>query len=169
MTEQLIHDPVLRQSYRFTRAPDALLMDNYVEPGGGVTPHIHPTMEERFEVVSGRAEILSGRTWVKAGPGDVVVVRPGTRHAFRNRGDEVAHVRCEASPPETLQEFLTEVAELSQDGGINRRGMPTSLGAFKRVIVIARRHRDMVELLFPPAPPRPLQKLLFSFVGRGQA
>lgn len=169
MTEELIHDPALRQRYRFTRTPDALVMDNYIEPGGGVTPHIHPTMEERFEVVSGRARILSGRKWITAEPGDVVVVPPGTRHAFRNGGDEVAHVRCEATPPETLQEFLEEVAELSRDGGISPRGVPTSFGALKRAIVIARRHRDMVELLFPPAPPRPVQRLLFSLVSRGQA
>jgi quercetin dioxygenase-like cupin family protein len=168
MTEELIHDPVLRQSYRFNHTPDALVMDDYIEPGGGVTPHIHPTMQERFEVISGRAEILSGRRWITAEVGDVVVVPPGTRHAFRNAGDEVAHVRCEASPPETLEQFLKEVAELSQEGGITRRGLPTSLSAFKRVIVITRRHRDMVEMLFP-APPRPVQRLLFALVGRGQA
>jgi quercetin dioxygenase-like cupin family protein len=170
MTDTLIHDPALRQRYRFTsRTPDSLVMDTFVEPGGGVTPHVHPTMEERFEVVSGCAEILSGRKWITADPGDVVVVPPGTRHAFRNAGDEIAQVRCEASPPETLQEFLEEVAELSREGGINGRGLPTSLSAFKRAILIARRHRDMVELQFPPAPPRPVQRLLFSLVGRGQA
>jgi mannose-6-phosphate isomerase-like protein (cupin superfamily) len=170
MTDTLIHDRALRLSYRFTsRTPERLVMDNFVEPGGGVTPHVHPTMEERFEVIAGRAEILSGRKWITAGPGDVVVIPPGTRHAFRNTGKEVAHVRCEASPPETLQEFLEEVAELSREGAITSRGLPTSLSAFKRVIVIARRHRHMVELLFPPAPPRPVQKLLFSLVARGQA
>jgi mannose-6-phosphate isomerase-like protein (cupin superfamily) len=168
MSEDLIHDPALRQRYRFTRTNGSLMMDNYVEPGGGVTPHVHPTMEERFEVVSGRAKILSGRKWITAGPGDVVVVPPGTRHAFRNDGDEVAHVRCEATPPETLQEFLTEVAELSRDGGITHRGLPTSLRAFKRAIVITRRHRDMVELGFP-FPPRPMQRLLFAVVARDQA
>lgn len=170
MTDTLIHDPALKQSYRFaSRTTESLVMDAFVEAGGGVTPHVHPTMEERFEVISGCAEFLSGRKWITADPGDVVVVPPGTRHAFRNAGEEVAHVRCEATPPETLQEFLEEVAELSREGGITRRGLPASLSAFKRAIVIARRHRHMVELLFPPAPPRPVQKLLFALIGRDQA
>jgi quercetin dioxygenase-like cupin family protein len=169
MTERVIEDPALGVSYSFHRTGDTLRVEFSVEPGGGVTPHVHPSMQERFEVVSGRPSFLAGRTWRTAVPGDVVVVAPGTRHAFRNTGDEVARVRCEASPPETLEEFLTEVAELSRDGGISRRGLPTSLRAFKRAIVIARRHRDMVELQFPPAPPRPVQRLLFVLVARGQA
>jgi len=169
MSDELIHDPALRQSYRFEPTPDVLVMEDIVEPGGGVTPHVHPTMEERFEVLEGRAEFLSGRRWIRAEKGDKVVVPAGTRHAFRNAGDTTARIRCEASPPETLQAFLTEVAELSRDGGISHRGLPTSVRAFKRSIAIARRHRDMVELSFPPAPPRPVQRLLFRLVARGQA
>jgi hypothetical protein len=33
----------------------------WVDPGGGVPPHVHPSMEERFEVLSGELSLLDGR------------------------------------------------------------------------------------------------------------
>jgi hypothetical protein len=122
-------------------------------------------MEERFTVVEGRPELLAGRRWKAAGPGETVVVPAGTRHAFRNRGDTVAHLRSEARPPSTLQAFLTEVAELSQAGKLTRRGLPTSPRAALDAIALAHRHRDMVVLGFP-LPPAPVQRLLFPPLAR---
>jgi quercetin dioxygenase-like cupin family protein len=166
MAERVIEDPVLRQRYSFTRSTDddggeVLHVEMWVDPGGGVTPHIHPAMEERFEVLEGRAELLAGKRWRQAAPGDVVTVPPGVRHAYRNRGDAVAHLRCEARPPSTLQAFLEEVAALSQAGMITSRGLPRRPGALVRAAALAQRHRDMVTLLFPPMPPPFVQRLLF--------
>src|SRR3954451_24709607 len=114
---QLVQDPVLRQRFRFSRTVedgnDTLLVEVWVDPGGGVTPHVHPAMQERFEVLEGRASFLAGRTWQQAGPGQTVVVAPGVRHAYRNTGDEVAHITCQARPPSTLQPFLEDAAALS--------------------------------------------------------
>src|SRR3954470_4487209 len=107
---QLVQDPVLRQRFRFSRTVedgnDTLLVEVWVDPGGGVTPHIHPAMEERFEVLGGRPSFLAGRNWQTASPGDTVVVPAGARHAYRNTGDEIAHMVCNARPPSSLQEFL---------------------------------------------------------------
>ena len=101
MAGEWVVDPILRQRYSFERATEedggeVLRVDMWVDPGGGVPPHVHPRMEERFHVLAGRAQFLSGRTWTEAGPGETAVVPAGTRHAYRNRGDEVAHVICEA-------------------------------------------------------------------------
>src|SRR4051794_41161062 len=97
---RLLEDPILKQRLGFRRSTDengteVLEVDTWVEPGGGVTPHVHPAMEERFTVHSGQCDFLAGRRWHTAGPGETVVVPAGTRHAYRNRGDEVAHVICE--------------------------------------------------------------------------
>ena len=118
MVEQWVEDPALRQRHRFSRSTDpdggeVLHVETWIEPGGGVPPHVHPAMEERFHVLEGRASFLAGRTWLEAGPGEVVVVPPGTRHAYRNRSDAPAHIRCDVRPPSSLQEFLEEVAELA--------------------------------------------------------
>lgn len=167
----MIEDPVLRQRYSFDRTTDAdgaevLHVDAWVDPGGGVTPHVHPAMEERFHVVAGRADFLAGKQWHTAAAGEEVVVPPGVRHAYRNTGDEVAHVRCDARPPSSLQGFLEEVAQLSQAGLITRKGLPRRPSALLRAAVMAERHRDMVTLQFPPMPPPFLQRLLFPPLAR---
>ena len=122
----MIEDPVLRQRLSFSRTTDAdgeevLHVEIWVDAGGGVTPHIHPAMEERFEVLDGNPSFLSGRSWSTAAPGETVVVPAGARHAYRNRGDVTAHMICHAKPPSTLQEFLEETAELSRAGSISRK------------------------------------------------
>jgi hypothetical protein len=136
----------------------------WVDPGGGVTPHVHPSMDESFTVVAGRCEFLAGRQWRAAGPGETVVVPAGTRHAFRNRGDQVTHVRCEARPPSSLQAFLEDVAGLSRAGKLSRFGVPKPSGLLDAV-VLAHHYRDMVTLLFPSPPPA-LQRLLLPPLAR---
>jgi hypothetical protein len=136
----------------------------WVDPGGGVPPHIHHAMEERFTVRSGRAEFLAGRRWVSAGPGETVIVPAGTRHAFRNGGDEVAEVECEARPPSTLQAFLEDAARLSRAGKLTQAGLPKPGGVLDAAVLVDD-HRDMVHLLFP-APPRPIQRVVFGPLAR---
>ena len=167
----MIEDPVLRQRYSFQTGTDddggeVLHVEIWVDPGGGVTPHVHPAMEERFHVLAGRPSFLAGREWREAAPGDVVVVEPGARHAYRNGGGEVAHLRCDARPPSTLQQFLEEVAALSQAGMISRRGLPRSPRALLRAAAMAERHREMAVLGFPPMPPPFVQRLLFPPLAR---
>jgi quercetin dioxygenase-like cupin family protein len=171
MAERVIQDPVLRQRYSFTRSTDddggeVLHVEMWVDPGGGVTPHIHPAMEERFEVLEGRAELLAGKRWRQAAPGDVVTVPPGVRHAYRNRGDAVAHLRCEARPPSTLQAFLEEVAALNRSGAFTRHGLPRSAGALLEAAALVQRHQAMVVLLFPPLPPPAVQRLVLPPLAR---
>lgn len=78
-------DPVFRQRFRCSRTQEGggevLHVETWVDPGGGVTPHVHPAMEERFEVLSGRLEFLAGRTWRSASAGESVLVPAGVRHA----------------------------------------------------------------------------------------
>lgn len=133
-----------RLGFRPAEDGDAVLVEMWVEPGGGVPPHVHPTMEERFEVVSGQLSFLAGRKWQTAGPGETVVVAPGTRHAYRNDGSEQAHGICRATPPQTLQEFLEDAAAMARAGKLTRRGFPRSPGALPQVLRLALRHRKMV-------------------------
>jgi quercetin dioxygenase-like cupin family protein len=168
--EPVIEDPVLRQRLSFERTSgedgeDVLRVEMWVDPGGGVIPHIHPAMEERFTVLSGNPSFLGGRRWRAASPGETVVVPAGVRHCYRNTGDEVAHVVCEARPPSTLQGFLEDASALGRAGKITRRGIPKP-GALLRGIAMAHHYRDMVVLLFPPMPPPFLQRLLFPVLAR---
>lgn len=169
--EDVIRDPVLRQRLRFTRTTEGdggevLHVETWVEPGGGVTPHFHPAMEERFEVLAGRPSFLAGRKWRSADPGETVVVPAGLKHAYRNRTDEEVHMVCHVRPPSTLQEFLEEAAALGRAGLITRRALPKSFAALLRAAVMVERHREMVVLLFPPLPPPAIQRLVMPALAR---
>jgi len=166
---ELTVDPVLRMRSRFWRTGDpgseVLHVETWVDPGGGVTPHIHPAMDERFEVLGGTPQFLSGRSWREAAPGETVHVPPGTRHAFRNRAGEVAHFLCRATPPSTLQEFLEDAAALSRAGAITRRALPRSVDGLLQAAVMAHHYRDMVTLL-APLPPPAIQRLVIPPLAR---
>jgi quercetin dioxygenase-like cupin family protein len=167
---EIVEDPGFNQRFSFRRFTDeagaeVLEVSVWINAGGGVPPHVHPAMEERFMVQSGRAEFLAGRKWVGAGPGETVVVPAGTRHAYRNRSDDVAHFICHARPPSTLQEFLEDAAAMSRDGKLAKNGMPKSFDALCQAAVMVHANWDMVELGFP-LPPRALQKLVIPRLAR---
>jgi quercetin dioxygenase-like cupin family protein len=170
VASQVIEDPALGQRFSFSRTSDeqgeVLHVETWVDPGGGVTPHVHPAMEERFEVLAGNPSFLAGRSWRTASPGETVVVPAGVRHAYRNRTDAEVHMVCHVRPPSTLQEFLEEVSALSRAGKISRRGLPKSPRVLFEAAAMAQRHRDMVVLLFPPMPPPIVQRILFPILAR---
>jgi quercetin dioxygenase-like cupin family protein len=171
MSQRVVEDPVLRQRLSFQRTTgedgaEVLHVEMWVDPGGGVPPHIHPAMEERFEVLEGRPSFLAGRTWRTGSPGETVVVPAGVRHAYRNRSDEVAHVICHASPPSSLQEFLEDAAALGRAGKLTSNALPKSPGALLQAAVMAHHYRDMVTLLFPPMPPPAIQRLVIPGLAR---
>ena len=170
MAGQLVQDPVLKQRLRFERTvedgQDTLLVETWVDPGGGVTPHIHPAMEERFEVLDGEVSFLAGRRWVTARAGESVTVPAGVRHAYRNESDAEAHVVCHATPPSTLQEFLEDAAALSRGGYITSRALPKGLGGLLRAAVMVEAYRDMAVLLFPPLPPPAVQRLVMPALAK---
>ena len=79
--------------------------------------HVHPSQEERFEVVAGRMRFRQGLRTVVAEPGDVVVVEPGISHKFVNAGDEPAVAKVEVRP-------ALEMERLLETAGGARRGWP---------------------------------------------
>jgi quercetin dioxygenase-like cupin family protein len=170
--EPIIDDPVLSQRYQFRRLKDddggdVLQLDCWIDPGGGVLlAHVHPAMEERFEVISGQVTFTAGRKKITKGPGEgVVVVPPGTRHGYRNSGKELAQMRCEARPPSSLQEFLQDAAGLGRAGLYTPRGIPKSWTGLLKLSVMVRHYTEagMVILLWPPPL---IQKLLLYPLAR---
>jgi quercetin dioxygenase-like cupin family protein len=155
----LIEDPVLRQRYRFTREGDVLTVEAWVDPGGGVTPHVHPAMEEHFKVLDGEIEFLVGRRWQRL---DEVLVPAGTRHAYRNVSAAPAHMTTAVTPPLELEEFLTEIAELAQARRFTRKGLATSPKAVPQLAAVAQRYRGTVVLETPLRPLLPLLARLGS-------
>jgi quercetin dioxygenase-like cupin family protein len=162
---QIIVDPVLRQRMAFSTTHDddgteVLHVETWLDPGGGVTPHVHPAMEERFEVLEGTVSFLAGRHWTPYPAGQTAVVPAGTRHAYRNDADATAHMVCHVRPPSTLQSFLEDAAALGRAGLTTRQAMPKSPRALMIAAVVAEANFDMVTLGFPPLPPKAVQRLV---------
>ena len=89
---------VFRKTSRETGG-EAVVIETYVQPNGFVAAaHVHPSQEERFEIVRGSVGFRIGRKKVVAGPGHRLTVPAGTPHRFWNAGDDVAQFVCEVRP-----------------------------------------------------------------------
>ena len=85
---------------------DALVMiSRWTRAGHRAAEHIHPGMEERFEVLSGSAAFLVDGQRCDAHEGDVVTVPAGVRHLAWNPGDAEVRLRIEMRPPLRWEEF----------------------------------------------------------------
>jgi quercetin dioxygenase-like cupin family protein len=113
---------------------EAVVVECFLQPQGVVAAaHVHPSQEERFQVLRGTVGFRLGRKKIVAGPGQRITVPAGSPHRFWNAGDDEA--------------LLETMFALAADGKTNRKGMPNPL----RLAVIANAHFDTVQLPFPPA------------------
>ena len=94
------HDPVHRVSMAFDRTEDGLWVTTWLEPGGNLPEHFHPTLTETWEVLEGSAGVKLAASWrgLTAADGPVLV-EPGVRHALRNTSGHTAHLRTWVTPP----------------------------------------------------------------------
>jgi quercetin dioxygenase-like cupin family protein len=163
-----IHNPVTgeRIVFRQTSADtngEAVVIETFVEPDGFVAAaHVHPSQEERFQVLRGTVGFKIGGKEQIAGPGARVTVPAGTPHKFWNAGEETAQFVCEIRPALQFESLLETMFALAADGKTNRKGMPNPL----RLAVIANHHFDTVQLPFPPAALQKLGLVLGAPLGR---
>src|SRR3954451_22345943 len=78
-------------------------------PGQRAPAHVHPEMEERYEVFSGSAAFRIGGHEQTADPGEVVIVPPGTTHLAWNPTDEPVHLKVEFRPALRWEEFVVRL------------------------------------------------------------
>jgi quercetin dioxygenase-like cupin family protein len=137
----------------FRRTPhdtdgEAVVVETTVRPGGFVAAaHVHPHQTERFEVLEGQLELQVGSERLRAGPGDVATVAPGTAHRFWNGGETDVRFLCEVRPALEFESLIETMFTLAAEGKTNHKGMPNPL----RLAVIAPSHFDTVRLPFPAA------------------
>jgi mannose-6-phosphate isomerase-like protein (cupin superfamily) len=97
----IIKDTKENEDFRrvlFTGLNSQLVMMNIV-PGGEVGAETHKYTEQTLFFLSGTGEgELDGKKF-PIGPGDVVVVVPGTAHNFRNTGTEPLKIYTVYAPP----------------------------------------------------------------------
>jgi mannose-6-phosphate isomerase-like protein (cupin superfamily) len=150
MTDK-VHDPIHRCAMSFRREGDDLWVETWLEPGGHLPEHFHPSLEEHWEVVDGTTRVKLAGTWrtLTAADGPVAVHR-GVRHELRNESGEPAHLRCRVMPAGRLEEFLTETARAAREGLYNARNLPTSVRGAGWISRLALDFRDETVMCSPP-------------------
>jgi quercetin dioxygenase-like cupin family protein len=94
--------------------------------------HVHPEMEERFEVLSGEARLRIAGAERGAKLGQVVTVPPGTRHVAWNPGDREARLRLEFRPALRWEDFVERLFTLAREGRMDE--LPNLMSEFPREI-----------------------------------
>jgi mannose-6-phosphate isomerase-like protein (cupin superfamily) len=81
-----------------TRAAQLTIFDQWCTAGLGAPTHLHE-VEEVLSVIEGEAQIWveDDSTTVKAGQS--VVIPAGSRHGFRNSGENLLHVQATLAAP----------------------------------------------------------------------
>ncbi len=128
-----------------------------VSPHGFVAaPHIHPLVEETFEILSGTwAFVVDGKER-QLGPGEGATIPVGTPHAWWNAGDEEGVAIVEFRPALKVDEFFESFFGLAQDGKVSpKTGLPNLLW----MALILRYYR---EFLYLDKPPLFVQRAVFT-------
>lgn len=124
--------------------------------------HSHPSQEERFTVERGRFGCILGGRRLEAGPGEVVVVPPGTSHTWWNAGTGELSVIGEISPALGFEDFVETIHILIRDGMLPAGGRkPNPL----LIAVVARAYRSEWRLTRLPTLARMALPLL-AVIGR---
>jgi mannose-6-phosphate isomerase-like protein (cupin superfamily) len=159
-----VHDPIHHASYSFRPEGANLWIDTWLEDGGVLPEHFHPSLEERWGVLEGVARVKLDGRWRDLVPEDgAVVVAPNVRHEVRNASGGQVHLRCEVVPGGRLQEFLTETARAAREGLYNRRNLPTSFRGAVWAADLAQRFRDETVMCSPPPG---VQRVITPLVAR---
>lgn len=82
----------------FTGAKSQLVVMS-IPPGGEIGEETHAHVEQTLMFQSGTGEAILNGEISPIGPGDVVVVTPGTKHNFKNTGTESLQVATVYAPP----------------------------------------------------------------------
>ncbi len=92
------------------------------EPGGRTPPNTHGVAEEAFFVLAGTGRATADGASQEVGPGDVLVLRPGTEHVVENTGSGKLYCLTFMAPNEGFAELI-------------RAGTPVSLTDEDRAVI----------------------------------
>ena len=159
-----VRDPIHKASYSFDREGEDLWVNTWLEDGGHLPEHYHPSLEERWEALDGSVRVKLDGSWRELTPADgPVIVAPNVRHELKNDSGATAALRARVTPGGRLQEFLTETASAAREGLYNSRNLPTSFRGAVWGANLAQRFRDETVMCSPPPA---IQRLLFPLLGR---
>lgn len=156
---KVIESPDTRLVFLETAAEtngELLRFEQFVQKDHAPIPaHSHGRQEERFTVLSGRMSVKAAGAERVLGPGEEVVIPPGTPHTFWNasEGDDILHHRVELRPALKSEAFFETVFGLQRDGRLTSGKLSATL----LMAPVLLEHEN-----WAAGPPIPLQKVLFG-------
>lgn len=112
----------------------------------GFGAHLHPSIDERLTVISGKIGYrLDSKEGVATG-GDVLEIERGTIHDWWNVDDSEARVIVEIVPADRFERLMANLFGLAIDGKTNNKRMPKLL----QMAVIAQEFSDTIQFMNPP-------------------
>jgi len=132
---ETIANPVTGDSLKVLRcsrltAHESVLFEFALPAGAAGSPmHFHTRIRERFEVLDGQLTLIAGasRQPRVLGPGEALLVEPGTRHRFWNPHDRPVTFLCEVSPSRDFETFMLALYQLAREGLAGPSGMPRNI------------------------------------------
>ena len=95
----------------WTAARNQSLAEATVPPGRDTQAHFHRTSEEIYFFTSGNGRMRLGEEEREVGPGDCVVIPPGTEHKLWNTGPGPLVLLCACAPAYSHEDtVITEPA-----------------------------------------------------------
>ena len=91
--EMKIHDPIHRSSRTPSVAKgENLWVDTWLDEGGHLPEHFHPSLEEHWEALDGTVLVKLDGTWRDLAPDEgPLLVAPNVRHELKNTGGGAPH------------------------------------------------------------------------------
>lgn len=99
-------------------------------PGGGPPPHWHTREDEWFHILEGRVEFWQDGQWMEVPVGSSAFLPRGSRHTYRNCGDQPLRMIVHAAPS-GFEVFFERIAE-----AFNAPGGPD----MERIVAISADH-----------------------------
>jgi mannose-6-phosphate isomerase-like protein (cupin superfamily) len=133
------------------------LLDLRVKPHGFVAaPHVHPRLQETFEIRKGTFTFVIDGEKREVGSCEGATVPAGAPHAWWNSGEEEGVAVLKFRPALQAEEFFETFFGLAKDGKVSpKTGLPNLLW----LAVILRSYRDFIYLAKPLLP---VQRVIFT-------
>jgi mannose-6-phosphate isomerase-like protein (cupin superfamily) len=150
---EVIRNPKTGETVTFLETGPALLRLEMTAERSAAPSHLHPKIEERWDLQEGTVRFtVGGAERVLTAPAELTIPR-GTAHKFASDGPIKIVVTYE--PAGGFAGFLETIYALARDGKTDAKGMPNLLQS----AVIGRAHLDDYALPFPPVW---AQRILFA-------
>jgi len=114
---------------------DVSIMEIVQGPNEPVPPlHVHPTQEERYEVLSGTMIVTEDGVEHTLRPGESRTIPPGVPHTYRVGGDDKLRFITRHSPGSHFETYMEEIWRMATVGGVRGPDSPSAMLRFATVV-----------------------------------